>query len=261
MLAVRAIPILLYGGTGLVKSIKFKDPKYVGDPINAVKIFNEKEVDEIVLLDITATPNNRRPDFRLIASVASECFMPMGYGGGIQDIEDIKRIFKLGVEKVSINSAAISDPELIRRAADISGSQSIVVSIDVKKNRFGRYEVYTHGGRKPTGLDPVRFAGEMQRQGAGEILLNSIDRDGTMQGYDLDLIGRVTGVVGIPVIACGGAGKLQDLADAVHVGGASAAAAGSFFVFHGKHRAVLISYPSLEDLIATFRAIRPEGQR
>ena len=186
MLGIRVIPVLLYNGTGLVKSIKFSQYTYIGDAINAIKIFNDKEVDELLLLDISATPHNRKPDYRLISDVASECFMPLGYGGGINDVEDIRRIFKLGVEKISLNTAAVIRSDLIQRAADAFGSQSIVASIDVRRNRLGRYEVFTHGGKKGSGLEVVEFARRMEESGAGEILLNSIDRDGMMQGYDLE---------------------------------------------------------------------------
>lgn len=253
MLTTRVIPVLLYNGTGLVKSVRFKDYRYIGDAINTVRILNDKEVDEIMLLDIAATARGRGPDFRLIADVASECFMPMGYGGGITNVEEIRRILRLGVEKVCINSAAVSDPALIRRTADLIGSQSVLISVDVKKGFLGKYEVYTHSGSRGTGLDPVAFAAQMEKIGAGELLLNAIDRDGTMQGYDIDLLRRVTATVSIPVIACGGAGKLQDFTDAVQTGGASAVAAGSLFVFHGRHRAVLINYPTQTELEQAFR--------
>lgn len=248
MLKTRVIPCLLLKNQGLIKTVKFKQPKYVGDPINAVRIFNDKEVDELIFLDITATLENRKPPLDLISQIASECFMPFCYGGGISSVEDIAELFKLGVEKVSINSQAVLNPLLIRRAADLFGSQSIVVSIDVKKNLFGKYRVFIQGGRKPTNLEPVNFAVQMEEAGAGEIFLNSIDRDGTMQGYDLELIRRVSESVRIPVIACGGAGKLDDFADAIKKGGASAVSAGSFFVFQGSHRAVLITYPPMREL-------------
>jgi cyclase len=252
MLAIRVIPILLYNGTGLVKSVKFSNYKYIGDAVNAVKILNEKEVDELILLDITATPQNRKPNFRLLNDIASECFMPLCYGGGVRSLEDIKQIFKIGVEKVSVNTAAVGDPDLVRKAAELFGSQSIVLSIDVRRSFLGKYEIYSHGGKNPTGLDPVKFLMNMEDLGAGEILLNSVDRDGTMIGYDIELIKKVTKAVSIPVVACGGAGKIQDFVKAIRVGGASAVAAGSMFVLHGKHRAVLISYPSQEDLKAIF---------
>lgn len=248
MLTTRVIPCLLLKNQGLIKTVKFKQPKYVGDPINAVRIFNDKEVDELIFLDITATIENRKPPFDLISQIASECFMPFCYGGGISSVEDIEELFRLGVEKVSINTQAVVNPSLIRKAADLFGSQSIVVSIDVKKNLFGKYRVFTQGGRKSTNLHPVDFAVQMEDAGAGEIFLNSIDRDGTMQGYDLELIRTVSESVRIPVIACGGAGKLDDFAEAIKKGGASAVSAGSFFVFQGSHRAVLITYPPMKEL-------------
>jgi cyclase len=248
----RVIPCLLLKNKGLVKTINFKNPTYLGDPINIVKIFNDKEVDELVLLDITATIERRKPDFKLIAQIASECFMPLGYGGGIRCLEDIRQLLTIGLEKVIINSYAVESPSFIKLAADEVGSQSIVVSIDVKKSQHGKPEIVLYSGAKRTGLDPVEFAREIAAMGAGEILLNSVERDGTMQGYDLDLVLQVSRAVHIPVVACGGAGSIQDLADAVKSGGASGAAAGSLFVFQGKHRAVLISYPSPKELQAAF---------
>lgn len=248
MLNTRVIPCLLIRGNGLVKTMQFKEPRYVGDPINAVRIFNEKEVDELILLDIEATVNNKKPNMKLIVEIVSECFMPVCYGGGISSVEEIREIFNIGIEKVAINSFALKDPFLIKRAADHFGSQSIVVSMDVKKNVWGKYAVYTHGGKINTKRDPVEYAVEMERMACGELLLNSIDRDGTSNGYDIELIKRVSNAVSIPVIACGGAGKLADFSSAVKEGGASAVAAGSFFVFHGKHRAVLLSYPPYSEL-------------
>jgi cyclase len=233
-----------------VKTVKFRDPKYLGDPINVVRIFNDKEVDELVLLDITATPEGREPQFEYIAMLATECFMPLCYGGGVRTVEQVKRLCGLGVEKVAVNSYAVEHPEFVTAAADVVGSSSVIVSIDVKRDFWGRYRVYTHGGRVATGLNPADHAVEMERRGAGEILLNSIDRDGTMQGYDLDLIRAVAGRVGVPVVACGGAGSVEHLAQAVRDAGAAAAGAGSMFVFTGPHRAVLISYPPPERLRA-----------
>jgi cyclase len=241
------IPSLLLRGRGLVKTVKFKDPTYVGDPINAVRIFNDKEVDELVFLDITATLENRQPQIDLIKDIATECFMPFGYGGGIHDLDTARKILKMGSEKIVVNSAA-SDFNLLRDMADLFGAQSVVVSIDVKKGRRGKYEVYTHSGTKKTGLDPIQFAMDVEANGAGEILLNSIDHDGTMKGYDIDLIKSVTQRVNIPVVAAGGAGNLEHFRQAVLKGGASAVAAGSMFVFHGPHRAVLINYPTQEEL-------------
>jgi len=252
MLRTRVIPCLLLRNLGLVKTVKFKDPKYVGDPINAVRIFNEKEVDELIFLDTLASVEKTPPNFRLIEDIAAQAFMPFGYGGGIRNVEDIKTLFSIGVEKVIINSYAVENPEIIRIASDVVGSQSIVVSIDAKKNFFGKYEVYVHGGRHNTKMSPVDWALKMQNLGAGEIFINSIDRDGTMSGYDLDLIKQVSSTVNLPVVACGGAGCLDDFKNAVKEGGASAVSAGSFFVFHGKHRAVLITYPSINDLEETF---------
>lgn len=247
----RVIPVLLLKNAGLVKTQKFKNPKYVGDPINAVKIFNEKEVDELVFLDITASIEKSKPNLKLLNDIATECFMPLCYGGGIKTIEDIKSIINCGVEKVSLNSIAVENPSFIRKAADVFGSSTIVVSIDVKKNLWGKKYIYTYSGTKATGLDPIRFTVEMQQQGAGELLINSIDNDGMMNGYDLDLIQQISKEVDIPVIACGGAGNLQHLIQAESAG-ASAMAAGSMFVFHGQHRAVLINYPSQKDLQSLF---------
>ena len=248
MLHKRVIPCLLLRNLGLVKTVQFKNPTYLGDPINIVKIFNEKEVDELVFLDITATPDGKPPAFEKLKEISDECFMPLGYGGGIRKIDDIQRILTSGVEKVIINTHAATTPSFIEEAAKLAGSQSIVVSIDVKKSFFGKYEVYTHGGRKKTPLDPVEHAVHMQDMGAGEILVNSIDRDGTMKGYDVELIKKISSAVSVPVIACGGAARVDDFVQAVKVGGASAVAAGSMFVFQGKHRAVLISYPSYDEL-------------
>lgn len=248
MIRPRVIPALLLQGQGLVKTVKFKNPTYLGDPINIVRIFNDKEVDELVFLDITATNENRPPSFEMLANITSECFMPLGYGGGIRNMEDVQELLGIGIEKVILNTSAVENPALVRSAADYAGSSSVVISMDVKKILLGKYETYIRSGKKNTGLDPVKHAVEMEKQGAGELFINSIDRDGTMQGYDLDLIKRVTDAVSIPVVACGGAGKLQDLADAINIGGASAAAAGSLFVFQGPLRGVLISYPSQNDL-------------
>lgn len=252
MLKTRAIPCLLLKNKGLVKTVRFKAPVYIGDPINAVRIFNEKEVDELVLLDITATAENKEPDYNMIYNIASEAFMPIGYGGGIRTIEQAKKIFNLGIEKIIINNIAVENPSFINEAAKIFGNQSVVVSIDVKKNLFGKYEIFVVNGKKNSKRNPVEFAIEAERQGAGELFVNSIDRDGTMTGYDLDLIKRITAKVGIPVIASGGAGKTAHFREAVLTGGASAVAAGSMFVFHGPHKAVLITYPTLKELYEAF---------
>jgi imidazole glycerol-phosphate synthase subunit HisF len=248
MLKTRVMPVLLLSGTSLVKTVKFRNPGYLGDPINAVRIYNEMEVDELVFLDIMATIENRRPSFSLIHEIAGECFMPLAYGGGISRTEDIRDLFKVGVEKVAINSYAVAHPEFITEAADLFGSQSIIVSIDVKRSLFGKYEIHINGGKKNTHLDPVSFAVQMQQVGAGELLLNSIDRDGTWEGYDTDLLKKVTSAVSIPVIACGGAGSIEDFGSAVKQGGASAVGAGSMVVYQGKDLGVLIKFPKKADL-------------
>lgn len=249
MKRVRIIPVLLIQDGGLVKSVKFRNHKYVGDPINAVKIFNEKEVDEIVLLDISATGEKRSPNIRQIREIASEAFMPLAYGGGITTIGEIKELITAGVEKVVLNTAAFDNPALVGEGAQWVGSQSIVISIDVKKDWLGRYKVVTHNGSKNTGIGPVTYAKRMQDAGAGEIFLNSVEKDGTFEGYDMELIGSVSKAVSIPVVAVGGAGSVEDFTAAIQQG-ASAAAAGSLFVFQRPHRAVLISYPGQPELKA-----------
>ncbi len=248
MFRPRVIPCLLLKDKGLVKTEKFSNPKYVGDPINAVKIFNDKEADELIFLDITASSQNRLVSLDLVEKIGDECLMPFAVGGGISSVDDIAEILKRGAEKVSINTSSVKKPELVREAAEMFGSQSIVVCIDVKKVGKERYEVFIYGGRKGTGLDPVEHAKKMERLGAGEIIINSIDRDGTMKGYDLHILKRVAGEVQVPVIACGGAGSLQDLSEVIKETGVMAAAAGSLFVFKGKFRAVLINYPNRREL-------------
>jgi len=253
MLRARVIPCLLLKDKGLVKTIKFREPRYVGDPINAVWIFNRKEVDELIFLDIMATREGRQPPIELVSTISDQCFMPLTVGGGIRTLDDIKGLLNAGAEKVAINSYAMENPMFIQKASEFFGSQSIVVSIDARKHRDHSYEVYTHGGMKPTGFDPATFAVQMEQLGAGEILLNSIDRDGTMEGYDIDLIKKVSKAVNLPVIACGGAGSLAHLAEAIKSGHASGVAAGSFFVFHGRRRAVLINFPTKEELEGLIR--------
>ena len=239
----RVIPVLLLRGQGLVKTIKFKEPKYVGDPINAVRIFNEKEVDELVFLDIAATPEGRGPDFEMLSDIASEAFMPMAYGGGISTLAQVRRIFELGFEKVIINSTSFKNPDLILEAAAIFGSQSIVGCVDVRKTMLGRYELYSTSARVKEKVGLHEHLATLAQSGVGEILVNSVDRDGTMGGYDLKLLREVSAAVTVPVVACGGAGSIEHLVQAVHEGNASAVAAGSLFVFMGPHRAVLINYP------------------
>lgn len=248
MLKTRVMPCLLLKGRGLVKTIRFKNANYIGDPINTIRIFNEKEVDELILLDITATPEGKRPSFQLIEEVASECFMPLTYGGGIRTIEDMRTIFSLGVEKIAINSFAHEDPTFITRCAHAFGSQSVIVSIDAKRSWRGTYRAHSRSGTMKSRQDAPEWARSAQALGAGEILLTSIDRDGTYDGYDIDLVHRVSSAVTIPVIACGGAGTIEDFTAAVTKGGASAVAAGSMVVYQGRHRGVLINFPSPEEL-------------
>lgn len=252
MLNYRVIPSLLLSNGGLVKTKKFKNGVYVGDPINAIRIFNEKEVDELVLLDIRATLDKRGPDFNLLREVASECFMPLAYGGGITSIDQIKTLLRLGIEKVILNTALNRDPNFVKEAVAIFGSQAITASIDVRRKLLGRYEVMTAAGTEATGLGPVVAAKKAEQLGVGEILLTSIDAEGSMDGYDIDLLSKVSQSVNVPVIASGGAGKLEDFRSAVLQGQVSAVAAGSLFVFYGPHRAVLITYPEYRKLCTLF---------
>ena len=252
MLRTRVIPVLLLKGKGLVKGQQFKNHKYVGDPLNVVKIFNEKEVDELVFLDISATDENRGPDFDLIVDIASEAFMPFAYGGGVKTIGQVERLFSIGVEKVVINTAAFLDVKFVKESVKVAGSQSIVVSMDVKKSLLGSYEVYVNNGKINTKLDPVTYAKQMQDLGVGELIVNSIDREGTGKGYDIKLLEIVFNAVGIPVIGLGGARCLQDLADAKNQTNVSGLAAGDLFIFYGKHKAVLITYPKYSELEKLF---------
>ncbi|QOL52304.1 AglZ/HisF2 family acetamidino modification protein [Massilia litorea] len=252
MVHARVIPCLLMRNGGLVKTVKYKNARYVGDPINAVRIFNEKEVDELVFLDIGNPGVPAIPNFELLAEIASEAFMPFAYGGNIKSIEHVKRLYSLGVEKIVLNTAAADQPDLVSAAAALAGSSGVIVSIDVRRNWMGKYSVHVAGGTRDLKRDPVEYARAVEQLGAGEILLNAIDRDGTMEGYDLELIGRVCKAVSIPVVAAGGAAHLPDLRNAAGAG-ASGLAAGSMFVFHGKHRAVLITYPEYEELERLFK--------
>ena len=244
----RVIPVLLLRGKGLVKTVKFKDPKYIGDPINSVRIFNEKEVDELVFLDITATSEGRGPDFELLADIASEAFMPMAYGGGITSLDQVQRVFALGFEKVIIDTAAYTDPQLIKDAVAIYGSQSIVGCVDVRRTLLKRYELISHAGKSKQPVSLRDHVQDLERLGVGEIIVNAVERDGTQSGYDLKLIREVSSSVSVPVVACGGASSIDDFVAAVHDAGASAVAAGSLFVFVGPHRAVLINYPARAEL-------------
>jgi cyclase len=237
----RVIPILLLKGKGLVKTVRFKNPTYVGDPINAVKIFNDKEVDELVLLDIDASKNNRKPDFELLRDIVSEAFMPVGYGGGIRTMQDVHRIFQSGIEKVILNSLLMDNEASLKEMVDNYGSQSIIACVDYKKNIFGKAHPFFFGGSKSIKSDVRSYTRQLEELGVGEIILQSIDRDGTFNGYDLEMIQSVANAVNIPVVAAGGAATQSDFKLALDKG-ASAVAAGSMFVYNGKHKAVLISY-------------------
>lgn len=244
MLRPRIIPFLLVHKKGLVKSIQFRDYKYVGDPINAVRIFNEKEADELMVVDIDATVENREPDYKMIQNLATECRMPLCYGGGIKTVEQAQKIFSLGVEKIALSSTVITNPEIVKVIASKVGSQSVVVVLDVKKKVLGGYEVYTHNGKKATGISPLELATKMEKLGAGEIVINSIDQDGMMKGYDSKLVDLIRKSISLPLTILGGAGNLQDIGALIKEYGIIGAAAGSLFVFKGVYRAVLISYPN-----------------
>lgn len=247
MLRNRVIPVLLLRKKGLVKTVQFGKGKYIGDPMNAIRIFNDKECDELVFLDIDASKENRAPDFDYIKSIASECFMPLGYGGGIRTLADIEKLFSIGIEKVIINTQALLDLDLIKNASAKFGNQSIVVSIDIGKSIFGKYIIHSHAGIKHKHSDLSIFLKEIINAGAGEVMLNSIDRDGMMNGYDLKLIQKISKEIAVPLVICGGAGSLNDLKLAADHG-ASAMAVGSLFVYHGPHKAVLINYPNYKEL-------------
>lgn len=245
MLRPRIIPCLLIQNGGLVKTVEFAGPRYIGDPLNAVRIFNEKEVDELMVLDIDASRLGRTPNETLIANIAAECRMPLCYGGGVKSVEQIERLIALGVEKVAVSSAVVSDPKLVTRAAQCVGSQSVVVVIDIKTIGFmRRQEVVILNASQRTGLEPVAFARQMRDLGAGEIVINSVDRDGWMQGYDLGMVERMRDAISVPLTIMGGAGSLSDIRALVDRHPVIGAAAGSLFVFKGKYRAVLINYPS-----------------
>lgn len=244
MLRPRIIPSLLIQDNGLVKTVNFKNPKYVGDPINAVRIFNEKEVDELAIFDIDATVKGNEPNYSLIERLASQSMMPLCYGGGVKTVEQAQRIFSLGIEKIALSSAVLQNPNLITEISDQVGAQSVIVVLDVKKKLLGGYEVYTHNGKKATGINPFKFVEEAQKLGAGEIVINSIDKDGVMRGYDLDLIAKVREKISLPMTVLGGAGSLSDIEKVIDQHGVIGVAAGSLFVFKGPYKAVLINYPT-----------------
>lgn len=250
MLRTRIIPTLLLRNESLVKTVRFGRFTYIGDPCNTVRIFNELEVDELLFLDITATTDGRSPNLRALADIADECFMPLGYGGGIRSLADAKAVFEIGFEKIALNSAAIADPNLVRSIADTYGSQAVIVSIDVRKDFRGRYRVVARAGAQWTKLDPVDWAREVQTQGAGEILLTAVDREGSWSGFDIDLVRQVADAVSVPVIAQGGAGTVNHIGDVVRDGHASAVALGSMVVFQKKGMGVLVSFPDQTKLSA-----------
>lgn len=252
MLATRVMPCLLMDRGALVKTVQFKKPVYVGDPVNAVRIFNQKEVDELLLIDIAATTEKRGIDFETLEKVVTECFMPICYGGGVDNLADMRRLYNLGIEKISLSSAAIARPALIREAAKEFGNQAIVVTLDVKKNLFGKPTVRTHQGKIDTKRSALDVARDMEEAGAGEILLYSIDHDGTWSGFDLNLIREISHAVSIPVVASGGAGELRHLRAAVNDAGASAVAIGSMAVFQAKDLGVLIKFPTRQQQEKTF---------
>jgi imidazole glycerol-phosphate synthase subunit HisF len=252
MLKTRIIPCLLLHEGGLVKTEKFKNPKYVGDPMNAVRIYNEKEVDELIFLDIDASKQNRGPDYSMIEDLATECFMPFAYGGGVTTIDQIRTILKIGVEKVVINHFALGNEDFIKEACKHFGSSTIIVAIDIKKDLWGNYKIFDHVKGKTSGISPLEHAMKMCDAGVGELFINNVDRDGTYAGFDWQILEQINKKVTVPVIACGGASALSDLKDVVSKAKVSAVAAGSIFVYQGPHRAVLISYPSQKELQQLF---------
>ena len=248
MQKIRVIPLLLLKGTGVEKGIGFEDHVYVGCATNAARMFNQFNCDELILLDIVATEESRRAQLEVVAEIVEESFMPITVGGGVRSLDDMRQLLKVGADRITINTAAVETPELVTEGARQFGSQCIVVSIDARRHADGTFEVFTRCGTKATGLDPVTHAKAMEAAGCGEILLTSIDQDGTMKGYDLELTRRVADAVSVPVIACGGAGSEKHLAEGISEGHASAVAAGAFFVFFGRRRTVLITYPTDHDL-------------
>lgn len=243
MLQKRVIPCLLLHKGGLYKTEKFKKPTYIGDPINAIRIFNEKEVDELMFLDIDASSGNRGINYKLIEDIAGECFMPLCYGGGVKNTEQMKRIYSLGVEKISISSQAVVNPGLIKEAAGIFGNQSVIVTIDVKKDIWGKKKIFINNAKKNTKLNPVEFINQAENLGAGEIVINSVDNDGLMKGFDIELLKEIKSNTKVPIIALGGAGNLDHIKAAFEIANVDAVACGSMFVYQGPLKGVLISYP------------------
>jgi len=248
MLKTRIFPALLLKNESLVKTVKFKNPGYIGDPINTVRIFNELEVDELTFLDIKATNEHREPNYKILAEIANECFMPLAYGGGIKSLEQAKKIFSIGFEKIVLNSSPVLNINIISEIASYFGNQAIIGSIDVKKTLWGRYEVVSHSGARKTKMDPVGWAVNLENAGVGEILLTSIDREGTWSGFDIELVKKVTDAVSIPVIAHGGAGTIDHIGEVVKQGNASAVALGSMVVYQQKGMGVLVNFPDKKEV-------------
>ncbi len=248
MLRIRIIPCLQLIGQSLVKTLQFKKRNYIGDPINTVRIFNELEVDELCLLDIRATVEKREPNLKILSEIANECFMPLSYGGGLRDFETVKKIFSIGFEKVVINSFAVEKPEFITRIAELFGSQAVIASIDVKKSLFGKYNVYSHDGTNKTKFDAIEWALKLERLGAGELLITSMDKDGTWEGFDIGIINSIANKVKIPVIANGGAGNIEHIGEVIKKGNASAVALGSMVVYQSKGMGVLVNFPDKQKL-------------
>lgn len=252
MLKPRVIPSLLLKHNSLVKTTQFKKPQYVGDPLNVIRIFNEKEVDELMVLDISATVEGKGPNFSLIEQFASECFMPLAYGGGISNVAQARQIFSLGVEKICLQTAALENPRLVRELADQFGSQSVMVSLDIKKNWHGKSKLFHYSTGKFLKTPWLDMLSNLVMEGAGEVLLNAVDKDGTLAHPDFSLIQDASSACSVPLIALGGISSLEDIKACVDCG-ASAVAAGAFFVYHGPHRAVLITYPKYNELEQLFQ--------
>lgn len=248
MLKIRIIPCLQLIESSLVKTVKFRNPSYIGDPVNTVRIFNELEVDELCFLDIRATSQNKKTNFRILEEIANECFMPLSFGGGLKDFETVKKIFAIGFEKVVINSYAIKQPQFITKVAEYFGNQAVIASIDIKKNILGNHLVFTNNGIEKTKLEPISWAQKLEELGAGELLVTSMDRDGIWEGFDVKIIKKISESVSIPVIANGGAGSVQHIGDVVINGRASAVALGSMVVYQKKGMGVLVNFPDKEEL-------------
>lgn len=256
----RIVVCLLLDGAGLVKTRRFEKPAYIGDPVNTVRILNSKKVDELVVLDITATQQGRSPSFALLEDIVTECTMPLAYGGGIHDLRQVERLIGLGIEKICVNEAALKTPHLIEEAARYFGSQSVLASVDVKGRMLGRHEVFARRGKASTGLDPVAFARRLESCGVGEILIQSIDRDGTYKGYDTKILREVAAAVHVPVMALGGAGSLTEMVSLQQTTKVAAAAAGSLFVYFGNERGILPNWPGREKILETAGLNRARGQ-